>query len=97
MVKSTCSKDKMEFTVGAVIRDPGSTIKNKTGGWRSFRPVIDQTKCVKCGNCWVFCPDNAIKKNADGSFAVDYDYCKGCGICANECPLKAIRMETESK
>ncbi|MEM4663021.1 MAG: pyruvate synthase subunit PorD [Candidatus Diapherotrites archaeon] len=97
MLKSTCGKDGLKFTIGAVIREPGSTIKNKTGGWRSFRPIIDKNKCVKCGTCWAFCPDNSIKKNSDGTFSIDYEYCKGCGICANECPLKAIMMEPESK
>lgn len=88
---------KIEFTLGAVIREPGSTIKNKTGGWRAMRPVLDQSKCVRCGTCWMYCPEGAIKKDEKGNFVIDYDYCKGCGICANECPVKAIKMELEKK
>ncbi len=88
---------KPKISVGAVIDEPGSTIKNKTGGWRSFRPIIDHKKCIKCGTCWQFCPDNAIRKNKKGEFEVNYDYCKGCGICANECPVKAIKMIKEEK
>jgi|AntAceMinimDraft_9_1070365.scaffolds.fasta_scaffold01415_2 pyruvate ferredoxin oxidoreductase delta subunit len=88
---------KPKISVGAVIEEPGSTIKNKTGGWRSFRPVIDQTKCIKCGTCWKFCPDNAVRKNEKGEFEINYDYCKGCGICAKECPVKAIKMVKEEK
>lgn len=90
-------QEKPKITVGAVIEEPGSTIKNKTGGWRSFRAVIDQKKCTKCGLCWQFCPDNAIKKNKKGEFEINYDYCKGCGICANICPFKAIKMVKEEK
>jgi len=87
---------KPKISVGAVIEEPGSTVKNKTGGWRSFRP-IDQKKCIKCGICWKFCPDNAVRKNEKGEFEINYDYCKGCGICAKECPAKAIKMVKEEK
>ncbi|MFH1234943.1 MAG: pyruvate synthase subunit PorD [Candidatus Diapherotrites archaeon] len=89
--------EKLAFNLGAVIYEPGSTIKNKTGSWRSMKPKIDQAKCIKCGICWVNCPDMSVKKNAKGEFEIDYDYCKGCGICANECPAKAILMEIEKK
>ena len=83
--------------IGAVITEPGSTIRNKTGGWRSFRPVLDQEKCRRCGICWQFCPDNAITRNEKGEFVINYDYCKGCGICAKGCPFGAIAMEKEEK
>jgi len=96
MKANKCDQKKMEFTIGAVIKEPGSTIKNKTGGWRTMIPILDQSKCVKCGTCWMYCPEGAIKKGSKG-FTIDYDYCKGCGICANECPVKAIRMELEKK
>ena len=91
-------KEKFEFNPGAVITEPGSSIKNKTSGWRSLRPVIDRSKCIKCGRCWSFCPDMAIKMDKkSGKAKVDYDFCKGCGICAMECPVKCIRMEKEEK
>lgn len=74
--------------------EPGTSRKNKTGTWRSFRPVVDKKKCIKCGICEGFCPDSCITIEKDGS-TVNYDYCKGCGICANECPVKCIKMERE--
>jgi NADPH-dependent glutamate synthase beta subunit-like oxidoreductase/Pyruvate/2-oxoacid:ferredoxin oxidoreductase delta subunit len=50
--------------------------------------------CTECGNCYIFCPDNSIKKDPDGyGYMVDMDYCKGCGICVQECPRGAMRME----
>jgi len=88
---------ELKFNKGAVIHEPMSTKKNKTGGWRAVRPVIDKAKCIKCGQCWMYCPDIAVKKNDKGEFEIDYDYCKGCGICANQCPAKAIKMELEKK
>lgn len=88
--------EKKKLTVGAVIEEPGSTRKNKTGSWREARPVLDSAKCIKCGICWKSCPDSAIDF-VDGKFMINYDYCKGCLICANECPVKAISKAVEEK
>ncbi|RLF48789.1 MAG: pyruvate synthase [Thermoplasmata archaeon] len=91
------------ITKGAIIYEAGSTIKNKTGDWRTFKPVIDINKCVRCGLCWAYCPDAAIIKADDANArqgwkpVVDYDFCKGCGICAKECPVGAIEMVKEEK
>lgn len=69
---------------------------NKTGGWRSLRPVIDKVKCTSCMICWKFCPDACVIIN-DGKPEIDLDYCKGCGICAQECSKKAITLVVEKK
>ncbi len=53
--------------------------------------------CNSCGNCWLYCPDVAVKETAECKYEINYDYCKGCGICANECPRNAINMEREVK
>jgi pyruvate ferredoxin oxidoreductase delta subunit len=89
--------EKMKFNVGAVITEPGSTIKNKTAGWRAMKPVVDEKKCIKCGICWMFCPDSCIKIDKKKGAVIDYNFCKGDGICANVCPVKAIRMVKEEK
>jgi len=85
----------LKLEPGAVITEPGNSEKNETGGWRSFRPVIKDEKCKRCGICWMFCPDMAISPKEP--YQIDYRYCKGCGICANECPFKAIEMVEEEK
>ena len=83
--------------------EPGSSRQNKTGSWRTYRPVIDKEKCIACGMCSLVCPDDCpaktAKKNSKGKvyYEIDYDYCKGCGLCAAECPVKAITMELEKK
>ena len=87
----------MKYNTGAVITKPGSSKENKTGSWRSMKPVVDLKKCTKCGTCWTFCPDSAIKMGKDGYPVIDYDYCKGCGICSTVCPVNAIKMEKEEK
>ena len=53
--------------------------------------------CNNCGNCWLYCPDVAVKETLEGKYEILYDYCKGCGICANECPRNAIDMERDVK
>lgn len=68
---------------------------NKTGSWRSQRPVIDVARCIGCATCDRVCPDSAAKVGKDKKAHINYDYCKGCGICANECPVKCIKMEKE--
>ena len=82
---------------GAVIRVPGSSRENKTGSWRSFRPV-NTDKCTACSICTWYCPENCItieEKNGKKQAVIDYDYCKGCLVCVNVCPVKSIRAEKE--
>ncbi|MFH1175589.1 MAG: 4Fe-4S binding protein [bacterium] len=77
---------------------PGSTKDNKTGGWRTFRPVFDHKKCIACGNCARVCPEGAcFLVSGKKYYECDLDYCKGCGICVKECPAGAIKMEREKK
>ena len=94
---ATISAAGIPISKGAVILKPGSAKNYKTGDWRTFRPAIDQKKCIKCAKCWMNCPDAAIKRGADGSFTVDYDYCKGCLICHKICPVAAISYKVEEK
>lgn len=106
MVKESTKKEngkvftadgKIEITKGAVISNPGSTKVYKTGEWRTYKPEIDQVKCIKCSKCWLSCPDAAIYRDKEGKYLVNYDYCKGCLICAKECPVKAISYKLEEK
>ena len=79
---------------------PGTSRENKTGSWRSLKPVFDKEKCIKCGMCEDFCPEGCIsgpKGELKKAAEADYDYCKGCGICANICPVKCIAMEKEEE
>jgi 2-oxoacid:acceptor oxidoreductase delta subunit (pyruvate/2-ketoisovalerate family) len=69
----------------------------KTGEWRSFKPVIDDEKCNKCGFCYIYCPEGVISFSKEEGPTIDYEYCKGCGICARECPSKAISLKREQE
>jgi putative selenate reductase YgfK subunit len=52
--------------------------------------------CNYCDNCWIYCPDVAIKRHED-EYEFDYDYCKGCLVCVFECPRNAISIREEGK
>ena len=85
-----------EVEQGCDIVCPGSSADFVTGNWRTTgRPVSDFDKCIKCGICWIMCPDIAYCENPLGFFDWDEKYCKGCGICAVECPKGAIEMKEE--
>jgi len=86
----------LKLTVGAVV-EPCTSLINKTGGWREFKPVIDHETCIACGRCETFCPDMAVKEVEEDRYEFDLDYCKGCEICAEECPVDAIKMVKEAK
>ena len=49
---------------------------------------INESKCIKCGNCLRNCPNNAIYS----SIMIDEKKCIGCGICSKKCPTEAISM-----
>jgi pyruvate ferredoxin oxidoreductase delta subunit len=88
-----------EIPIGGMILDAGNSVEYHTGGWRAFRPVLGEAKCVDCMQCWLFCPDSSILVDADSGEMLGFnlDYCKGCGICAIQCPVnqKLIRKARE--
>jgi 2-oxoacid:acceptor oxidoreductase delta subunit (pyruvate/2-ketoisovalerate family) len=64
-------------------------------GWRTNWPEISSALCTRCGLCFLYCPDGAVTKDAQGVPQIEADWCKGCGVCAAECPKSAIAMRDE--
>ena len=91
-MKQKSHDDLPELPVASKLRPPV-----ETGLWRTVKPVMDREKCVKCGFCWMYCPDMAIPQKGGKRIETDYDFCKGCGICKTECMFGAITMEKEKK
>ncbi len=75
------------------------------------KSVIDQDKCVKCGQCANVCPYGAINKmerpcakacgmdaissDEQGHATIDYDKCVSCGMCLVSCPFGAIADKSQ--
>jgi len=84
----------MKITVG-LYGEPGASLANKTGSWRSKRPIFLQEKCTGCRSCAMVCPDGVVYALEKKRYTADLDFCKGCGICAEECPVGDIKMVLE--
>lgn len=85
-----------DLEIGGEIAEPGNSVEFETGNWRtSGRPATDYEKCIKCGLCWLLCPDIAYSKTDEGFYNWDGRFCKGCAICVVECPKNAIEMKGE--
>ncbi|MEM2007316.1 MAG: phosphoadenosine phosphosulfate reductase family protein [Sulfolobales archaeon] len=49
-------------------------------------------KCVKCGNCGFWCPNNAVVVAEDGP-KVDQRKCSSCRICLEVCPIASVYID----
>jgi pyruvate ferredoxin oxidoreductase delta subunit len=79
-----------------IISVPDTSLKNKTGSWRTTKkPKFLQKNCIACNMCSIICPEACIKGEGKNTYTCNYDYCKGCGLCAVVCPKKDIIMEEE--
>jgi len=75
------------------------------------RAVIDQEKCIKCGQCAKVCPYqaihhhirpcaeacgmNAIGSDDHGRADINYEKCVSCGQCLINCPFGAIADKSQ--
>ncbi len=76
---------------------PATSVKVKTGLWRTQRPIIDYDLCKKCWwICGSYCPDGAIEVE-ESLPKIDYDHCKGCLVCVAQCPSHAIEAIPEAQ
>ena len=85
------------ITPGGLITNAGNAEKYNTGSWKSFRPIVDESKCINCMMCAIYCPEFCIPVNNGKRGKTDLHHCKGCGICARECPVKCIKMISEAE
>ncbi len=81
-----------ELNVGFVVTEVGNARSYQTGYWRAETPAWNNERCIKCGMCALFCPEDCIRQTEEGYFEADEFYCKGCGMCARECWTQAITM-----
>lgn len=90
------------LALGCAMTEPGTSRSFNTGDWRGRRyPVTDRETCIKCGLCYIMCPDMCYSADTEaeeeGYWNWDGYYCKGCGICIAECPKDAIDWQDEKE
>ena len=79
-----------------IIHAAQTSVKVRTGLWRTQRPVINYDHCNHCWwICSNSCPDSVINIEQGNIPVVDYDHCKGCMICVAQCPAHAIEIIAE--
>ncbi|KPK30332.1 MAG: hypothetical protein AMK70_14445 [Nitrospira bacterium SG8_35_1] len=54
------------------------------------RPVCDDSLCKHCGECWKYCPAQAISHSRK-KLHFDYDTCIRCYCCIEVCPHAALQ------
>ena len=75
---------------------PGTSRENKTGSWRSLKPVFDKEKCIHCSLCAQACPTEACQFNKRTKWpSFDRNICIGCALCAKACPKQAIELSND--
>ncbi len=91
-MKSEAEYTWKDFEIGCIVTEPGSAGAYRTGDWRSQVPKYHFDRCIKCGNCALYCPEGCIHPNEQGNYEANLYHCKGCGICPHECPTGVIYM-----
>lgn len=67
---------------------------------RKGEVVIDESTCMGCGYCVLFCPKGCIEISQDKFNFVGYplavvsnpEECNACGSCATMCPQFAVEV-----
>ncbi len=55
--------------------------------------VVDEKKCIKCGNCVPACPFGMILLHPETSLAFKCDLCNGDPQCVARCPMQALSVK----
>jgi dihydropyrimidine dehydrogenase (NAD+) subunit PreA len=63
------------------------------------KAVIDQSRCIECGLCYIACEDtshqsiSALRTGNKVRYEVIEEECVGCNLCSLVCPVHCISME----
>ena len=58
-------------------------------------PVVDEARCIGCGNCVKICPSEVYVLHGEKSSPVRLGDCIECWACVNQCPKQSIRLRED--
>lgn len=93
MIVATHVTGHMGSGIGGAIKNIGMGLASRKGKLRqhsSVKPWIEVTTCTGCGECILWCPENAIAMNGNVA-AIDGKICIGCGECLTVCRFNAVK------
>jgi len=70
------ARKDIEYFNSVMLTKPVPGSAGITGTWRTYKPVFNTDKCIKCGLCWLYCPEGVIDWETEHYPQVDYTYCK---------------------
>jgi len=79
---------------GGAIKNLGMGLASRKGKLKqhsTMDPRIDSEKCVMCGRCLKWCPEDAIIE-VDGKAFIVEEKCVGCGECLAVCQFGAVKF-----
>ncbi len=83
----------MASGIGGTIKNLGMGLASRKGKLRqhsSMKPRIEIAKCTGCGQCIIWCPENAITMNGNVA-VINEKICIGCGECLTVCHFDAVK------
>lgn len=57
------------------------------------RPVVNESRCIGCGDCVAVCPTNCLAMAAGRPWMPRPGDCIACGACEAVCPTEAIQLK----
>ena len=83
--------------LGGALKNVAMGLASRAGKLRQHSdgaPHVNEAKCISCGTCARWCPEDAI--TVEDKAQINYDRCIGCGECVAVCPVGAVGFDWDS-